>query len=74
MKRALIREGRTVSHAPHWLPEGSDRVFDVDVRDEHDGTKDPFASRLVEMGVPTDQIVLTLHSPNARVYAGHATA
>ncbi len=53
-------------------------VIHIDIRDdkvwiEHNGTEDPIASRLVEMGIPKDRIVLAFHPPDARPLTGYAT-
>jgi hypothetical protein len=51
----------------------------IDLRDglvwiEHNGTEDPIASRLVEMGIPRDRIVLGFRPPDARGLTGFAVA
>ncbi len=37
---------------------------------QHDGTEEGLANRLVEMGVPKQDIVLAFHEPEVRQYTG----
>lgn len=39
---------------------------------QHDGTEEGVATRLVELGVPKDDIVLAFHPPYKRPYTGFA--
>lgn len=52
-------------------------VLHVDIRDgkfwiQHDGTEEGIANRLVEMGVPHEDIVLAFHPPYKRRYTDFA--
>ncbi|MGB3691101.1 MAG: XisI protein, partial [Spirulinaceae cyanobacterium] len=40
---------------------------------QHDGTEGGFANRLVEMGVPKQDIVLAFHEPEIREYTDFGT-
>ncbi len=53
-------------------------ILHVDIKDEkiwiqHDGTEEGLANRLVEMGVPKQDIVLAFHEPEVRQYTGFGT-
>jgi hypothetical protein len=53
-------------------------ILHVDIKDEKiwiqcDGTEEGLANRLVEMGVPKQDIVLAFHEPEIRKYTGFAT-
>ncbi|NEQ99504.1 MAG: XisI protein [Cyanothece sp. SIO2G6] len=50
----------------------------IDIKDgkiwvQHDGTETGIVNQLLEVGVPTDDIVLGFHSPNMRQYTEFAT-
>jgi len=54
-------------------------ILHLDIRDgkiwiQHDGTEDGIALRLMEEGVPRDQIVLAFHPPYKRPDTGFAAA
>ncbi|HAG85867.1 MAG TPA: XisI protein [Cyanobacteria bacterium UBA12227] len=53
-------------------------ILHVDIKDgkiwiQHDGTEEGLANRLVEMGVPKQDIVLAFHEPEIRQYTGFGT-
>ncbi|MGK7890860.1 MAG: XisI protein [Leptolyngbyaceae cyanobacterium] len=53
-------------------------VLHVDIKDgliwiQHDGTEEGLANRLVEIGVPQQDIVLAFHEPEIRQYTDFAT-
>ncbi|MBX2866224.1 MAG: XisI protein [Leptolyngbyaceae cyanobacterium MAG.088] len=53
-------------------------ILHVDIKDgliwiQHDGTEEGLANRLVEMGVPKQDIVLAFHEPEIRHYTDFAT-
>ncbi|HAA27288.1 MAG TPA: XisI protein [Cyanobacteria bacterium UBA8553] len=53
-------------------------ILHVDIKDgqiwiQHDGTEEGLANRLVEMGVPKQDIVLAFHEPEVRQYTGFGT-
>ncbi|MEN0047628.1 MAG: XisI protein [Bacteroidota bacterium] len=39
---------------------------------QHDGTDNPIALRLVEQGIPKEDIVFGFHAPHKRAYSGFA--
>ncbi len=41
---------------------------------QYDGTEEGIANRLVELGVPKDEIVLAFHPPYKRPYTGFAVS
>ncbi|NEO31503.1 MAG: XisI protein [Symploca sp. SIO3C6] len=41
---------------------------------QHDGTEEGLANRLVEMGVPKQDIILAFHEPEVRQFTGFGTA
>lgn len=52
-------------------------IIHVDIQDEkiwvqHDGTEEAIANRLIERGVPKQDIVLAYHSPHMRQYTEFA--
>jgi hypothetical protein len=54
-------------------------VLHVDIRDgkiwvQHDGTEEGIANRLMEVGIPPEQIVLAFQHPNKRKYTPFAVA
>jgi XisI protein len=54
-------------------------VLHLDIRDgkvwiQHDGTDEAIAERLVEAGIPKDQIVLAFKHPDVRPYTDFAAA
>jgi hypothetical protein len=53
-------------------------ILHLDIRDgkiwiQYDGTEEGIANRLVEYGVPRDDIVLAFHPPYKRPYTSFAT-
>ena len=53
-------------------------ILHVDIKDgkiwiQHDGMEEGLANRLVEMGVPKQDIVLAFHEPEVRQYTGFGT-
>lgn len=53
-------------------------ILHVDIKNgkiwiQHDGTEEGFANRLVEMGVPKQDIVLAFHEPEVREFTGFGT-
>ncbi|MEM9219776.1 MAG: XisI protein [Cyanobacteria bacterium P01_F01_bin.150] len=53
-------------------------ILHVDIKDgaiwiQHDGTEEGLANRLVEMGVPKQNIVLAFHEPEIRSYTDFGT-
>lgn len=53
-------------------------ILHIDIKNgkiwiQHDGTEEGFANRLVEMGVPKQDIVLAFHEPEIREYTGFGT-
>ena len=61
----------------HYRVHGS--VIHIDIRDgkiwiESDGTEEGIANRLVEAGIPPEQIVLAYKPPSMRPHTGFAVA
>ncbi|MCL1470055.1 XisI protein [Argonema antarcticum] len=61
--------------------DGSTRIYGcvlhLDIKDgkiwvQHDGTEEAIADRLVERGVPKQEIVLAYHAPHVRQYTEFA--
>ena len=53
-------------------------ILHVDIKDgkiwiQHDGTEEELANRLVEMGVPKQDIVLAFHEPEIRQFTDFGT-
>ncbi len=53
-------------------------ILHVDIKDgtiwiQHDGTEEGLANRLVELGVPKQDIVLAFHEPDVRQFTGFGT-
>ncbi len=53
-------------------------ILHVDIKDgkiwiQHDGTEEGLANRLVEMGVPKQDIVLAFHEPDVRQFTDFGT-
>ena len=52
-------------------------IMHVDIKDgkiwiQHDGTEGGIANKLVELGIPKEDIVLAFHAPYKRPYTGFA--
>ncbi|MBW4628099.1 MAG: XisI protein [Brasilonema octagenarum HA4186-MV1] len=53
-------------------------ILHLDIKDgriwiQHDGTEEGIANRLVEMGVPKQDIILAFHEPYVRQFTGFGT-
>ena len=53
-------------------------ILHVDIKDgkiwvQHDGTEEGLANKLVEMGVPKEDIILAFHEPEIREFTGFGT-
>lgn len=53
-------------------------ILHLDIKDgriwiQHDGTEEGIANRLVEMGVPKEDIILAFHEPYVRQFTGFGT-
>jgi hypothetical protein len=53
-------------------------ILHLDIKDgriwiQHDGTEEGIANRLVEMGVPKQDIILAFHEPYIRQFTGFGT-
>lgn len=53
-------------------------ILHVDIKQgqiwiQHDGTEEGLANRLVEMGVPQQDIILAFHEPDIRQFTGFGT-
>ena len=54
-------------------------ILHLDIKDgkiwiQHDGTEEGIANRLVEMGVPKQDIILAFHEPYVRQFTGFGTS
>ncbi|MEH1849155.1 MAG: element excision factor XisI family protein [Nostoc sp.] len=54
------------------------RILHLDIKDgriwiQHDGTEEGIANRLVEMGVPKQDIILAFHEPYVRQFTEFGT-
>lgn len=54
-------------------------ILHLDIKDgkiwiQHDGTEEGIANRLVEMGVPKQDIILAFHEPYIRQFTGFGTS
>jgi hypothetical protein len=53
-------------------------ILHLDIKDgkiwiQHDGTEEGIANRLIEMGVPKQDIILAFHEPYVRQFTGFGT-